>query len=382
MELHFGENIKRMRREKNLTQEALANALGVTAQSVSKWECAYGYPDITWLPGIANFFGVTVDALLSNDAASREAEFARFEEQYRTYAEGSEEKIAFIREYCRRYPDEPVYAYYLSGVLRNHIELTPMHRAKYLPLLRETAEKLLEDPEYRTAAIRDMIRTCEEEEVPAWLALAPYNANATRRSMLINRCVAWDDTEKLVAHQGLEAIENMAKQLESRFPDKMGPVKKADYHRRILAVLASFGEDGTVPDGWLAFYAYKQLVLAACLFGQGDTDGGRAAFASAMEKWYGYHSLSDEFLDMGGILFGNVRVDKAWHLAVDEKGTQYKLYGTLGIGRYGRASEILSLLENPRWAWFNAVRSEDWFADTVAALREMARTEKLTDEEE
>ena len=60
MELNFGENIRRLRRARELTQEELANALGVTAQSVSKWECAYGYPDITQLPAIANFFGVSI----------------------------------------------------------------------------------------------------------------------------------------------------------------------------------------------------------------------------------------------------------------------------------------------------------------------------------
>lgn len=73
MELNFGENIRRLRRARELTQEELANALGVTAQSVSKWECAYGYPDITQLPAIANFFGVSIDEMLSNDKESRKA---------------------------------------------------------------------------------------------------------------------------------------------------------------------------------------------------------------------------------------------------------------------------------------------------------------------
>ena len=44
MELNFGEKIKQLRRSRDLTQEALADALGISAQSVSKWECAYGYP--------------------------------------------------------------------------------------------------------------------------------------------------------------------------------------------------------------------------------------------------------------------------------------------------------------------------------------------------
>lgn len=43
MELNFGENIKRLRRSRDLTQEALADALGISAQSVSKWECAVSH---------------------------------------------------------------------------------------------------------------------------------------------------------------------------------------------------------------------------------------------------------------------------------------------------------------------------------------------------
>ncbi len=64
MTIYLGENIKRLRREKELTQEALANFLGVTFQSVSNWERGESYPDISMLPEIAGFFKVSVDDLL------------------------------------------------------------------------------------------------------------------------------------------------------------------------------------------------------------------------------------------------------------------------------------------------------------------------------
>ena len=85
MELNFGEKIKQLRRSRDLTQEALADALGISAQSVSKWECAYGYPDITQLPAIANFFGVTIDELLNNDADGKEEAMKRFEQLRQEY---------------------------------------------------------------------------------------------------------------------------------------------------------------------------------------------------------------------------------------------------------------------------------------------------------
>ena len=66
MELMIAEKVKKYRRERDMTQEALAQALGVAPQSVSKWECGEGYPDITLLPAIANFFEITVDELIGN----------------------------------------------------------------------------------------------------------------------------------------------------------------------------------------------------------------------------------------------------------------------------------------------------------------------------
>ena len=50
MNLRIGENIRRLRRERNLTQEEVAAHLGISFQSVSKWERCDGYPDITMLP--------------------------------------------------------------------------------------------------------------------------------------------------------------------------------------------------------------------------------------------------------------------------------------------------------------------------------------------
>ena len=55
------------RRQKNLTQEDLAGALGVTPQAVSKWENDGACPDITLLPKLAKLLGVSVDTLLSGE---------------------------------------------------------------------------------------------------------------------------------------------------------------------------------------------------------------------------------------------------------------------------------------------------------------------------
>ena len=64
MELMIGEKLKKLRRHRDLTQEEVATHLGISYQAISKWERGDGYPDITMLPALANYFAVSVDELI------------------------------------------------------------------------------------------------------------------------------------------------------------------------------------------------------------------------------------------------------------------------------------------------------------------------------
>ena len=63
MKLTIGENIRNYRRKQDLTQEEFAECLGVSYQSVSRWENGTTYPDIELLPAISKLFDITVDEL-------------------------------------------------------------------------------------------------------------------------------------------------------------------------------------------------------------------------------------------------------------------------------------------------------------------------------
>jgi transcriptional regulator with XRE-family HTH domain len=67
----LGDNIASLRRSSGLTQELLADRLGVTSQAVSKWERQLSCPDVSLLPAMAEVFGVTIDELfVSTDGVS------------------------------------------------------------------------------------------------------------------------------------------------------------------------------------------------------------------------------------------------------------------------------------------------------------------------
>lgn len=67
MELMIGSKIRELRRRDGRTQEAMAEALGVTGQAVSRWESGGSYPDMEMLPAIANYFHIAIDELFGYD---------------------------------------------------------------------------------------------------------------------------------------------------------------------------------------------------------------------------------------------------------------------------------------------------------------------------
>ena len=70
MNIKIGKKIKELRNRDGITQERLAEALGVTNQAISRWESETGYPDIEYILPIANFFEVTIDYLFCCSAAN------------------------------------------------------------------------------------------------------------------------------------------------------------------------------------------------------------------------------------------------------------------------------------------------------------------------
>ena len=67
MNMDIGGTIKKLRTDRKITQEEVAEYLGISFQAVSKWETGTTLPDITLLPKIADFFGVSLDYLMGRD---------------------------------------------------------------------------------------------------------------------------------------------------------------------------------------------------------------------------------------------------------------------------------------------------------------------------
>lgn len=105
MAMKIGEKIKMLRKNKNISQESLAKVLGVTFQAVSKWETNTTSPDVSIIPSIASFFGVSIDELFDYNVFENEKKIDRI-----------------CREAARYRLDDPIHA---EEILREGLKQFP-----------------------------------------------------------------------------------------------------------------------------------------------------------------------------------------------------------------------------------------------------------------
>ena len=155
MKLKIGKKIKALRYDKGLTQEEIGAFLGVSAQSVSKWERGDGYPDIEMLPALANYFNISIDELLGADANSK-----KYDEINSLWAENNKngahrENIELIKRSLKSFPNDPLLLVQLSTSLEK-AGTTDEEKADYLResiAVQEQIIKYCDDCEVRGATM-------------------------------------------------------------------------------------------------------------------------------------------------------------------------------------------------------------------------------------
>ena len=113
--LYLGSIIRECRMKKGLTQEQLGQELGVSTQSISRWENSATYPDIIMLPIIADYFEITIDQLMGRTreckAEEREAFFSDIQQL------SVDERINRLREVLQTYPQDIYFMFCLANNL-------------------------------------------------------------------------------------------------------------------------------------------------------------------------------------------------------------------------------------------------------------------------
>jgi transcriptional regulator with XRE-family HTH domain len=104
--MSIGSTIKRLRREKDITQEQLAEYLGITSRAISQWECNRTAPDIMQLPALCHIFDVSSDVLLGIDIERNNEVIEKYLNDARNlcYQGKWEEYTAILREANKKFP--------------------------------------------------------------------------------------------------------------------------------------------------------------------------------------------------------------------------------------------------------------------------------------
>ena len=109
MNILIGKRIKELRKERNMTQEQLADLVGVSFQAVSKWENGIALPDITLVPQLAQIFGVTTDELFAYNQKEIQNEIEQCVNNARKHIESDHEKgKKILEEALKKYPDNDI----------------------------------------------------------------------------------------------------------------------------------------------------------------------------------------------------------------------------------------------------------------------------------
>lgn len=105
MTVNIGSKIRELRKKRGITQEALASALSVSPQAVSKWESGTSYPDMEMIPVIAGYFEVSMDILFDYDLREMKAKIQKtIHDAQAHFFDDTEKYAGIMKDALREYP--------------------------------------------------------------------------------------------------------------------------------------------------------------------------------------------------------------------------------------------------------------------------------------
>jgi transcriptional regulator with XRE-family HTH domain len=303
MTLTFGKNLKALRREKDLTQDELAQKLSLSVQAISRYETGAAYPDVEMLPVIAGFFGVSVDALLGVSSKEKERRMDEYTNELRTLTDRTQ-RLALLRKEHAEFPEEWSVT---NGMV---YEMT------YLPEcfgeMREIVDDALEhcgDPLWRENMIFSYLRCEPDEERANDFIIKNASRYDMRRVHLLDfRYMTRKEWDK---QKGVRQKMRMEELTQSLYflSEKIDGDSEASWDgcRDVLSLIGrlSGSPDRTNPDMWINVKLNVMLRLANHCFMLDETDEGFSVLGDAVALLENLLSLPDgTVLSYGSPRFG------------------------------------------------------------------------------
>ena len=301
MKLYISENIKKLRQSKGMTQEELADRLGVSFQSVSRWENGVSYPDIELIPEIACFFEVSTDVLMGIEKATVEQNLASDLKKIRMDEFNSkEEKLEYLREMHRKYPHDAetlIHLIYALSSFPEHFDEMSKKIRQYL--CHPQAEKV-----YIDQVVRLLIASEDENAVPVLLERYATEEDMSRSALLKYRARERNDHESFRKYKQLNHLHMIYGILQGIHPAVapyffMWNDKAEETAKKCLDVLNMItnttGGSLIAGDGEVDLWYGNRRTYGFQLAGNAALDGRKADALDAIEEVV---ALAEKFYSM------------------------------------------------------------------------------------
>lgn len=352
MKIQLGVNIRRLRKEKNITQEKLAEYLNVSYQTVSKWETGITMPSVMILPSIANVFGVSIDELYDPDKHTNSERIQQYENEYAVLCSNgdNEGRVSLMRKALAEFP-------------RNYAFMNYLARSLYWTGLTDEVftlcERILDecmDETIRLSALQTIARAYSalgQNEKAMEYALKIPSAKQSRE-ILLAELAEGEEQKQFVQNNALNAVYTAAKMIFTAVDDwgnNMSPERRIEFYKTVLNLYGCILDDNRLWINVHFYFACSRIAGNYCLLHNKD---------KAME----YILLAEKYaVDADGFF-----TDKR------EKQFTSKILSGLksdpeSFGKHWRGSHCYHLYEKLQRQWFDEVRNEDEFKNAEKRLQ-------------
>ncbi len=294
MKLLIGENIRNFRKKNDLTQEELANRLGVTYQSVSRWENGSTYPDLELLPAISEVLEVTVDELLGMPQAEKEKRALETFDQLRRECMKSdydaEAIISLIRDIRRNYmKSEHAWRPWVEG--NDNVFRDP----KILPEVRSMADEYLKLNFMSPHVLRTMANIESDEKISEFLGKHTTCFDCSERALLFNRYLYKGDHENFALERHYQLYNAFSHLLCPRYFLKLDEDEHAadEFMEKILSLIRADAKDDK-PDMWIEDRMELGLKSAIRLIKNNNTEMALTKLKTAVKLLEETMAITDE----------------------------------------------------------------------------------------
>ncbi len=292
MNLPISNVIRHLRRKRDITQEELAAAVGVTYQSVSRWENGQAYPDMELIPKIARYFEISTDVLFGTD---NESVNKRLEAHYEKIKEVQNDPEKFYQACKSAWDEFPKEFSFGLWLCRCYVNYGIRPYEKHLDEIRSICHNILDNctnEDFRIEAMEAIIVTETEEHLDAWLNMMPC-WKSCKEILLESRYLYHRNMEKY----NLLRQENFLSFIGYIFyncNEWNNHDIAADNYKMILSLIDVMRDPHNDIDAWIVMRADFHLRLAGEYFAQGEKGLGYIELEKAVSLYVKYAELPSD----------------------------------------------------------------------------------------